>query len=601
MRHNRPSRRTPRECILTVSPIIDMQHPDRQPAAAQCTLERFEREFAGRHLVHNTLAFWSAVKPDAPVVINADRKQEVPWRLMEETSTALAWVLLRIGFKKGDFLATSLPLLTEHIFLEYACFKIGVIHAPLDLRLTPQEVFRCLGLMKAKGFAFLGQTRGADFRELGKAVRQHCPFVECLLQFSPPEETIEGAASFFQLLAEARSLLSTPAGSPLRHDLQGAYSKAAAAVNENDGAQVIFTTGSTGSPKAALLSHRSITCQNMCLGAGFGMTDRTRFLVNLPASHVAGQSETLMTTLFYGGTAIILEIFDAVRSLQAIQDYRVTILGQIPAMFHLEWRQPDYTRYDLSCVELAVYGGQQVSAQFLERLATMAPRVATGLGLTEASGFCTYTPLATDYRDIVSTLGFDMPAYPMSIRRPMLEDGRAGVELPDGEVGHICFRGPQTFLGYVNDPEATARAISTDGFLYTGDMGYKDERGLHFSGRVKLLIKPMGYQVFPGDVENHICALEEKVASCGVVGAEHALLTEAIVAFVEKRPGAELSVKELRDHSRSLTSYMRPLHYVILEPGQMPLNRSVKVDYLRLRDLAREEIERLRAFGRWDR
>ncbi len=131
-------------------------------------------------------------------------------------------------------------------------------------------------------------------------------------------------------------------------------------------------------------------------------------------------------------------------------------------------------------------------------------------------------------------------------------------------------------------------------------MGYKDGTGLHFSGRSKWVIKPAGYQVFPGDVEDHFCKLQDTVRECGAIGVEHRLISEGIVAFVEKKPGADVAVQELRRHARSLTSYMRPHHYVLLEPGQMPLNRVAKVDYLRLQEMARVEIQRLRSRGGWD-
>jgi len=202
--------------------------------------------------------------------------------------------------------------------------------------------------------------------------------------------------------------------------------------------------------------------------------------------------------------------------------------------------------------------------------------------------------------EIEGSLGYATPIYPYSIREPMTESGVAGRELPKGEVGHVCFRGPQTFLGYVNDPEATARAVSADGFLYTGDIGSVSERGLHLSGRARWIIKPAGYQVFPGQVENHFCALEDKVASCGVVGAEHAVFSEAIVAFIEKKPGTEIEVRELRRHARELPSYMHPLHYVLLEPGELPLNRVAKTDYLTLAEMAKQEVARLRAARKWD-
>jgi len=370
------------------------------------------------------------------------------------------------------------------------------------------------------------------------------------------------------------------------------------AVGRGDGAQVIFTTGSTGRPKAALLTHGSITAQNLCLGAAFEFGGE-RVLVNLPASHVGGQAELLMTTLFWGGTAVTLEIFDPGKSLEAIEKYKVALLGQIPAMFHLMWRHSEYGQRDLSSLKTVVYGGQAVPRPFLDKLRTMGPRVATGLGLTEASGFCTYTALATEMEELAAGIGHALPIYPMTIRQPMGHDGRAGAEVPQGQIGHVCFEGPQTFAGYIGNDEATAQAISRDGVLYTGDMGFVDEKGLHFAGRAHWVIKPAGYQVFPGDVENHFCALAGKVAGCGVVGVAHPIWIEAIVAFVEKAPGAELTEAELRRHARGLTSYMRPLHYVIVEAGGLPLNRVAKIDTVRLKELAEREVEALKARGRW--
>jgi acyl-CoA synthetase (AMP-forming)/AMP-acid ligase II len=309
----------------------------------------------------------------------------------------------------------------------------------------------------------------------------------------------------------------------------------------------------------------------------------------------------MMSTFFGGGTAVLLEIFDAGRSLRAITRHRVEILAQIPAMYNLEWMLKDYDGHDLTSLKCAAYGGHSVSRPFVDQLAAMAPVIGSGLGLTEAAGFCTYIQAnAADRETILTGLGMDMPVYPCTIRMPMRADGNAGEELPSGEIGHLCFRGPQTFLGYVNDPAATAQAISRDGFLYTGDLGYRDAEGLHLTGREKWVIKSFGYQIFPGDVERHICTLAEKVANCVVVGVAHEVVSEAVVAVVEKRPGVEVSHKELDRHARALASYMRPRHWIILEAGQMPLNRVGKPDYVRAQEMARQEIAKLRERGEWD-
>jgi fatty-acyl-CoA synthase len=548
----------------------------------QVELGRFETGFRGLHLIHRAFDRWAECQPDEAAVVNATRGTRLTWDDLRRGSMALAAALASLGFRKGDFLAASLPLANEHILLEFACFRLGVIHAPLDLRLQPAEVLRAVDLIGARGYAFPGKIGAADFAAVAEAVRRKCGSIEHLLQLAPAGECMTGALSLADVLARGEG-----------------QAPPEVEIAETDGAQAIFTTGSTGSPKPALLSHRGITSQNLCLGTAFGFGPDQRVLCNLPASHVGGQSEILLTSLFMGGTAVTLEVFDPVKSLEAIERHGVTLLGQIPAMFELEWRTADYRRRNLSSLQKAVYGGQAVPRAFLGRMLEMAPAIATGLGLTEASGFCTYTAVTPNADELAGGIGWAMPAYPLSIREPMQADGSAGRESPAGEIGHVCFAGPQNFLGYVNDPEATAAALSKDGWLYTGDLGRIGEYGLHLSGRAKWVLKPAGYQVFPGDVENHFTSLEG-VANVGVVGHPHRIWQEAIVAFVEKRPGADIGEAELRRHARSLTSYMRPLHYVILDPGAMPLNRTVKVDVPRLQELARGEVARLRERGRWD-
>jgi acyl-CoA synthetase (AMP-forming)/AMP-acid ligase II len=559
----------------------------------QYTLDDYEREFADRHLLHGVVAKWAKARAHAPAMQSAESDRVVTWSDFDRITTALAREWLRLGFTKSDFLVTLLPMSVDHVLLEYSCFKIGVIVAPLDLRLSTAEVIRALEVLRPRGFAGLGVKAPFDLRELWRAVQTHCPCLQhCIAVES--EEEIEGTQSYASV-AETALRAQTDAGS-------ASLPAILCDVTEDDGALVIFTTGSTGSPKPALLSHRNITVQNMCMcGTFFGGDSGTRTLVNLPASHVGGQTETLMSTFFGGGTAVLLEVFDASRSLRAIAQHRVELLGQIPAMFNLEWMLKDYDRHDLSSLRFAAYGGHSVSRPFVDRLATMAPAIGSGLGLTETAGFCTYVQTnAVGKEAILTGLGHDMPIYPCTIRQPMRADGIAGEELSSGEIGHVCFRGPQTFLGYINDPEATAQAISRDGYLYTGDLGHKDDAGLHLTGREKWVIKSFGYQIFPGDVERHICGMAEKVANCVVVGVDHAVASEAVVAVVEKRPGVELDPQELNRHARSLPSYMRPRHWILLEPGQLPLNRMVKPDYARAQEMARQEVAQLQLRGEWD-
>jgi acyl-CoA synthetase (AMP-forming)/AMP-acid ligase II len=253
-------------------------------------------------------------------------------------------------------------------------------------------------------------------------------------------------------------------------------------------------------------------------------------------------------------------------------------------------------------VRLAIYGGQAVPRAFLDRLRQMAPEIGTGLGLTELSGFCSYTALGATAEDLAEGIGFDAPHCPISVREPMREDGTAGAERPPGEIGEICFSGPQVFLGYLNDPRATAKTVSTDGWCYTGDLGSLSDRGLRLAGRSKLTIKPKGFNVYPTDVEDVIVTrLSGKVTSAACVGVEHAVWGEAVLVFVEPAAGQSVTVHDVLAACHEIASYARPSHVELVAPGGIPLNRVAKTDYMALREQARAIVAALRAKGKWDR
>jgi fatty-acyl-CoA synthase len=541
-------------------------------------------------------AKWARERGAAPALIEHNTGEVVSWKKLDTAISAFAAKLAGLGLRKGDVVATSLPLLKEHVYLMYACFRIGLVVAPLDLRLKAKEVRYCFEAIRPRAYFFLGKTPLADFRPLVREVMASAPYVDHWVQFQKePEEVMEGAVGIVEFVKDIKRVFISSL-------LSGRVRRARRRVGRRDACLLIFTTGSTGAPKPAVLCHENILVQNIGLAVGFEMNAGDRMLVNLPPSHVGCTTEQLATTIFGGGTSVILHIFDPRASLEAIAAHRVTILGQIPALFNLEWRLPEYASYDLSSLRFAIYGGQAVSRQFLEKLRTMAPRIGTGLGLTETAGFCTYTDLDAGVDELAEGIGFDMPLCPISIREPLREDGTAGAGKAGGEVGEICFSGPQVFLGYLNDAAATARTVSKDGVCYTGDLGSYDGKGLHFAGRKGLVIKPKGYQVYPDDVENHIAAkLKGRVGMIGCVGAEHEVYSEAIVAFVERVAGVELGPEEVIAACQDIAAYSRPSHVELLEQGQFPLNRVAKTDYVLLQERAKEIVARLRAEGRWDR
>jgi len=546
--------------------------------------------------ISDYVLYYSKKRKNSIALAEFDTGEKITWKKFNQSVDAFAAKLLSSGFKKGDIIATSLPLLKEHIYLIYACYRTGIIIAPLDLRLKGEEIIYCFEKIKPKAYFFLGKTPLADFRPIITEVMKSVSGVKLWVQFQKePEFIMEGATGIADFAKDIKKLY-------IKSLFTGIVKKARSLVEKRDPCLIIFTTGSTGSPKPALLCHENILIQNIGLAVAFEMGEEDTMLVNLPPSHVGCITEQLSTSIYGGCKSVILHIFNAEKSLKAIEQEKVTVIGQIPALFNLEWQLPDYAKYDLSSLRFILYGGQEVPVEFLKKMQAMAPKIGSGLGLTETAGFCTYTDTDAMVAEIARSIGYDMKLTPISIREPMTREGLAGKELPAGEIGEICFAGPQIFLGYYKDEENTSKAVSKDRVCYTGDLGYYDNEGLHFVGRAKFVIKPKGYQVYPQDVVNHISQkLGARASAIACVGVSHDIYMEAIMAFVELAPGASVTPEEVIASCSDISSYSRPSHAVILQPGNMPLNRVAKVDYMNLKNQALKIIDELREKGRWDR
>ncbi len=560
-------------------------------------------EFVRLPLLNSYIEHWAKVSPDRPAMIQHEDGKTVTYRNFLNLIDYFALRLLDMGIEKGDRVATLLVLIPEHIILMYACFKIGAIIAPLDVRLKDDEVVRDLHKIEPKAFFFLGKTPVRDFREAGKAVREQCPSVRHLIQMTPnpmPGDIIDGAVSITRMMSKNRVVYSKIKNLFTRK-LEAAWRE----IIPRSPALIIYTTGTTGDPKPALICHENIIVQNEILARGADMDLDARILINLPPSHVGCVTEGFMTTMAVGGTAILLRIFDVKMTLEAIESHMVNAFGQIPTQYRMLWAYPDYGDYDLSSLKFVIYAGSAVDVEFLRKLETMAPAFGTGIGMTENAGFATFTPSGISVEEIAGQVGRAFPDLAeVTVRKPMHEDGSAGDELPDGDIGEICYHPPIVFLGYYNMPEETAKTISREGILYTGDLGYFKDMGtyraLYLAGRRKFVIKQKGYNVFPDEVESHIAGMD-CVDVAEVVGMKHAVFDEGIFAFVRPKKGVDCTPEMVREHCEEIASYKRPQHVEIWPPGrEFPLTRSTKVDKLELQKIAEPIVEKLRNEGAWE-
>ncbi len=554
-------------------------------------------------LLNNYVEHWAKNSPKKAAMIQHEDGKTITYEKFNSLIDFFALKLLDMGIKKGDRVATQLVLIPEHVIFMYACFKIGAIISPLDLRLKEDEIVRDLNKIKPVAFFFLGKTPVIDFMKIGEAVRDKCPYIKHLVQFTPnpkPGELVNGAVSISDLMNKGRLILLK-----LKNIFTRRLEKAYSEIDKRTPALIIYTTGTTGGPKPAVLCHENIIVQNELLARGSGLSSQDRVLINLPPSHVGCVTELLMTTLFGGGTAVFLRVFDVGMTLEAIEKWKISALGQIPTQFRMLWAHKDYSTFNLKSLEFVAYAGSSVDVEFLKKLAAMAPGFGTGLGMTENAGFATFTPEGISIDEMAGQVGRSFPDLAeVTVRRPMNEDGSAGDELPDGEIGEICYHPPIVFLGYFNNPEETAKTISKEGILYTGDLGYFKDlgsyRAMYLSGRRKFMIKHKGYNVFPDEVESFIAGIQG-VDIAEVVGMPHRVFDEAIFVFVRPKEGISISPEIIHSHCKTIAAYKRP-HHVEIWPWNkpFPLTRSAKVDKMALKEIAGIRIEELRKSSSWD-
>jgi fatty-acyl-CoA synthase len=317
-------------------------------------------------------------------------------------------------------------------------------------------------------------------------------------------------------------------------------------------AQIQYTSGTTGVPKGARLTHRSLANNGRIYARTIGAGPNDIWVNPMPMFHTAGCGLATLGALQTGGTQVLPSGFDPELMLRLFEEERGTIMLSVPTMLIRMLEHPSRGDRDLSSWRLVTLGGAPVAPELVRRAESFGIKVAIGFGQTEASPYLTHTLPDDPNPDWVTTVG-----RPMAQTEIKIIDPETKKTVPLGVIGEICARGYSVMKDYFDSPDATREALDIDGWLHTGDLGSLDDRGYcRVQGRRKDMIIRGGENIYPREIED-VLHDHASVSAVSVVGIPDADLGEILVSFVQLKTGAKIGEQELMDFCRSRLAYFK--------------------------------------------
>ncbi|MFA1540569.1 class I adenylate-forming enzyme family protein [Actinomadura monticuli] len=474
----------------------------------------------------------------------------------DELVDRVAGGLLARGIGRGDRIGLLGLNTPQWLAVFYGAARIGAVIVPLNVRYREQELSYMLGQSGARMVISVDAIPDFDFAAFFAKFRPQAPGVTDYLFFGAD----------FDALAAAPA---DPAGLEAARD----------AVTADDPLMILYTSGTTGRPKGAVITHGGILASARAQADHFAMTDADVLLGHLPFNHVGGITCTIMAALVSGGSVALLPAFSPDGALRAVERHRVTFLGAVPTMYVLMLGRPDFADHDVSSVRLCMAGGSNVEPALAESIRRAFPGAPLyGLyGLSESSGACVLSPVDDDAETVSRTLGAVIGDFEARVTGP------DGALLPPGETGELQIRGGCVAAGYWDMPEETAEVFLPDGWLATGDMVEMEPDGhLVLRGRKKEMYIQGGFNVYPVEIENVLTG-HPGVAMAAGIGVPDEVLGEVGRCYVVPSPGAEPPTEEeLTAYCRErLADYKVPRRFVIT--AEVPLTPVGKIHKARLK------------------
>lgn len=533
------------------------------------TIGQVLREVAGRHAARDALVF-------------PDLKFRLTWSEFDRAVDQAARGLLALGFQKGDHFgiwATNWP---EWVVLQFATARIGVVLVTINPAYRAEELEYAIAQSEIRGLMLIEKFKTSHFYEM---LEQVCPEIRT----SPPGQLKIEKFPKLQWVIGLRGPVHpgmlpwsklTEAGHSV---LQSQLAAAEAQLGPNDPINLQYTSGTTGFPKGALLTHRNLLLNGYHSGRCQRLSEIDKICIPVPLYHCFGCVLGATCAVVTGATMVFpFECFQPAATLMAIEQERCTSVYGVPTMFIAQLEHPTFSQRDTSSLRTGIMAGSPCPVELMKRVVTEmgAREITIGYGQTEASPLITQTTTDDPIEKRVGTVGRAFPNVEVKIIDP-----QTGVELPDNVSGELCCRGHNVMIGYYNMPERTAQAIDADGWLHTGDMALRTPDAYYrITGRFKDLIIRGGENIAPREIEELLYRFP-KVEDVQVVGVPDRKFGEEVAAWIKLRAGATATTEEIQTFCKEHLAYFKVPRYIKFVDS-FPTTVTGKIQKFKMREQA---------------
>ncbi|MBA3286751.1 MAG: AMP-binding protein [Acidimicrobiia bacterium] len=497
------------------------------------------------------------------------RHQGLRWSYDELAARVelLARGLMGIGLTPGDRLGLWSPNYAEWTLVQLATADIGVVLVNVNPAYRTHELAYALGQSGCRMLVSAPSFKTSDYVDMVELVQPELPALErtVFLWDDDWDELVAGAGG-----ASAEELADRRA-----------------ALRPDDPINIQYTSGTTGFPKGATLTHRNILNNGYFVGRGQRFGPEDRVCIPVPFYHCFGMVMGNLGCTTHGATMVVpSDAFDATHVLETVEAERCTVLYGVPTMFIAELAHPDFERFDLSSLRTGVMAGSPCPVEVMKSCVDRMHmhEVTICYGMTETSPVSSQTLPDDSLHHRTATVGVAHPHVEIRIADPA-----TGATLPLGATGEFCTRGYSVMQGYWDDAERTAEAVDADGWMHTGDLAVMADDGyVNIVGRIKDMVIRGGENVYPREVEEYLYTHPD-VEDVQVIGVPDERYGEELMAWVRLRPGAAVTIDELRDFCRGSIAHFKVPRYVKLV-DEFPMTVTGKVQKYKMRQQAVVEL-----------